>query len=48
MLDIFFEKRGAKMLLPLKPKPSAASKISPKGEGNVVVTTSGSFQNSAT
>ena len=32
---------------PVKPRPSAASKISPKGEANVVVTTSGSFQNSA-
>lgn len=29
---------------PVKPRPSAASKISPKGEANVVVTTSGSFQ----
>ena len=53
MLDIFFEKRGAKMLLPLKPKPCQTAAISgkqdsPKGEGNVVVTTSGSFQNSAT
>ncbi len=33
---------------PVRPRPSAASKISPKGEANVVVTTSGSFQNSAT
>ena len=32
---------------PVKPRPSAASRISPKGEANVVVTTSGSFQNSA-
>ena len=32
---------------PVRPRPSAASKISPKGEANVVVTTSGSFQNSA-
>lgn len=32
---------------PVKPRPSAASKISPKGEANVVVTTSGSFQNFA-
>ena len=32
---------------PVKPRPSAASRISPKGEANVVVTTSGSFQNFA-
>lgn len=32
---------------PVRPRPSAASKISPKGEANVVVTTSGSFQNFA-
>lgn len=32
---------------PVRPRPSAASKISPKGEANVVVTTGGSFQNSA-
>lgn len=32
---------------PVKPRPSAASNISPKGEANVVVTTSGSFQNFA-
>ena len=32
---------------PVRPRPSAASKISPKGEANVVVTTNGSFQNSA-
>ena len=32
---------------PVRPRPSAASRISPKGEANVVVTTSGSFQNFA-
>lgn len=32
---------------PVKPRPSAASRISPKGEANVVVTTGGSFQNFA-
>lgn len=30
MLDIFFEKRGAKMLLPLKPKPCQTAAISGK------------------
>lgn len=30
MLDIFFEKRGAKMLLPLKPKPCQTATISGK------------------